>query len=182
MNSLAIYQDIKEGQSVKAYHFLREKYIYLIKSRFTLNNCFTEAEERFSFAIVKLYEKIKREEINNISNLHGYFLTTCRNNFLMTASRNKVIYNDVLPDYQLFEVEHQYEIKDTKEVVESLINTLPKKLKSVSKKIYLEDKDHKEIAQELNMKYDNVRKYQYKSIKQLKTIKSNYLKDYLDVA
>lgn len=182
MNSLAIYQNIKNEDSLKAYTFLKQKYIQLIKSRFTVNNCMVEAEERFSFAIVKLYEKIKLDEIQNLTNLHGYFLTTCKNNFLMTASRNKVRFSDSIPEHLSYECETYYEIKDKKEVAQSLINKLPKKLKSISEKIYLEDKGHMEIATELNIKYDNIRKYQYKSIKQLKGLTPAFIKDYLEVA
>ena len=86
MNSLAIYQNIKDGNSFKAYTFLKEKYLHLIKNKFTINYCMVEAEERFSFAIVKLYEKIMSDEIPNLNNLSGYFLMICKNNFLVSVS------------------------------------------------------------------------------------------------
>ena len=141
-----------------------------------------EAEERFSFAFLKLYEKIRAEEISNLTNLHGYFITTCKNNFLMCVSRNKVRYSDSIPDYTYYEKDDQYELQNIKDVATNLIQNLPNKLKTISEKIYLEDKDHKEIAEELGIKYDNVRKYQYKSIQKLKQNVPKHLKNYLEVA
>jgi len=39
--------------------------------------------------------------------------------------------------------------------------------------------NHKEIAIQLNMNYDNVRKYHYKAIAFLKSITPSYYKDYI---
>ena len=71
------------------------------------------------------------------------------------------------------------EINTSELLVKNLLGKLPKKLRRVNEMIYLEGKDHKEVAVELDMKYDNVRKYQYKAINLLKSKAPSYYKDYI---
>jgi len=182
MTSRQIYLDIKEGDSSLSFNYFKKMFLPIIKVKFTTNNCIIEAEERFSFAFVQLYEKITTNEISNINNLKGYFMTTCRNNFLLNASRTKVTYDNEIPYHLLSEKAHQFEILNHTDAVAEMINSLPAKLKSVSEKIYLEDKNHKEVAAELDMNYENVRKYQYKSISIMKKSTPKYFKDLLNVA
>ena len=179
MTSIEIYNDIKFNECKKVYHYLKLKYVNLIKSRFTINKCIHEAEDRFASSFSKLYSKIIADEITNTSNLAGYFLTICRNSFLIDAQRNKVKFFDVIPEFQ---PEHSQNINPVSEVIElsqELIDLLPFQLQVISKKIYLEGKDHKEIAKELNINYQNVRKYQYKAIKLLQSKTPQHYKEYI---
>lgn len=179
MKSAEIYHDIKNGNSKLSYPFLKNKYILLIKSRFTINNCMVEAEERFVFAFQKLYEKIASNTLHNQYNLMGYFITTCKNNFLVECKRNKVYFTDALPEYRYHFEETNHEIESIAALTSDLIEKLPTKLREISSKIYMEGKDHKEIADELDMNYQNVRKYQHKAISILKTKTPAHYRDYI---
>ena len=151
----------------------------LIKSKFTSNKCLYEAEDRFAYSFTKLYQKVTLNQLENQSNLSAYFLTICRNSYIIDAQRNKVKSYENLPEYKL---DYNFEKNDENEVsnlTEKLINQLPKQLKTISEKIYLEDKDHKEIAEELGINYQNVRKYQYKAIKILKSKTPNHYREYI---
>lgn len=179
MKSAEIYHDIKNGHSKRSYPFLKNKYIRLIKARYTINNCLVEAEERFVFAFEKLYEKIASDTLPNQQNLKAYFLTTCKNNFLVEIKRNKVYFTDNLPEHCYHYEETNQEIESISVLTSELLGQLPTKLREVSSKIYMEDKDHKEIADELEMNYHNVRKYQHKAISILKAKTPMHYRDYI---
>ena len=179
MTSLEIYNDIKFNACKKSYVYLKTKYSNLIKAKFTINYCVNEAEDRFAFAYSKLYVKITENELQNMTNLSGYFLTICRNSFLIDAQRNKVKTVETLPEYNYNFCEDLMIQEETVEITKELIKTLPKQLRTISQKIYLEDKDHKEIAEELNINYQNVRKYQYKAIKLLQSKTPTHYREYI---
>ena len=97
--------------------------------------------------------------------------------FISDYKRNRVQYNS--PIIESFEDElfentlNSHE--ELKFVTAELLEQLPRQLKLISTKLYIEGKDHKEIAHELNINYNNVRKYQYKALKFLNTrIPANY--------
>lgn len=179
MTSQEIYSDIKFNACKKSFKYLQSRYMNLIKSKFTSNNCIHEAEDRFAHSFTKLYQKITLNELENQSNVSGYFLTICRNSFIIDAQRNKVKPYETLPEYKLNYNFDKNVINETKNLTEMLINQLPKQLRIISEKIYLEDKDHKEIAKELGINYQNVRKYQYKAINILKGKTPDHYKEYI---
>jgi RNA polymerase sigma factor (sigma-70 family) len=176
MTSKEIYTDIKENNSQKSYPFLKNQFLNFIKINFT-KGCESSAEDFFTNAYIKLMEKIKHEKLSNYSNIKGYFMIICRNDFISDYKRNRVQYSS--PIIESFEEElienETNSMEELKFITAELLEQLPRQLKLISTKLYIEGKDHKEIAHELNINYNNVRKYQYKALKFLKTrIPANY--------
>ena len=84
--------------------------------------------------------------------------------------RHQKVKDKYLQEALLYNIEHD-ELKDNKEFilkVNSLINQLPQKTKTVLKMSAFQEKKYKEIAEELSMSLDNVKFHMKKAYKYLK--------------
>ncbi len=183
MNSQELYLDIKENSSKKAFPHFKKLFLPYIQNKYT-NNCKSTAEDYFANAFMKLLEKIQDNKLANYSNITGYFIMICKNDFVSQYKRNKVKYT---PNY-ILEVENKlvdvvsYSQPELKKITLELLEKLPNQLKNISYKLFVEGKNHKEVAEELNIKYDHVRKYQHKALLFLREkIPANY-QEYLFAA
>lgn len=169
MTSQELYLDIKYNESRKAYLNLKKRYIRFIQKKYTIRNCYFEAEDRFSNAFSKLLIKIASDKLPNTNNISGYFLCICKNDFIQDIQRNKVIYVETMNDVE-DSITPTLEKDEITFAAHELIDQLPKQLKAICQKLFIEGKDHKEVAKELKIDYQNIRKYQYKAIKILRLI------------
>jgi RNA polymerase sigma factor (sigma-70 family) len=164
MTSEEIYLNIAQNDAQESYKFLKTNLLRFIQNRMTINKCRFEAEDRFCTAFSKLYEKIVFGHLKNTSNIVAYFLVICKNDLIQNQRRSRVSYYDNFYDEILNGEQIVINIDEFSSVAKELVNTLPSQLKSVCGKVYLEDKNHFEIAKELNINYENVRKYSNKGL------------------
>lgn len=176
MTSQELYLDIKENDCNKAYNYLKKRFIRYIQRNYT-SDCLATAEDFFSNSFLKIYERIQANKLQNTSNINGYFLIICKHEFLNTKRRNKVMYKEQLEEASM-DILHEIELDFELPILTlDLINQLPKQLRNICQKIYVEGKAHKEISKELNISYQNIRKYQYKA---LQLMKSKTPMDYIE--
>jgi RNA polymerase sigma factor (sigma-70 family) len=164
MKSIEIYQNIAENDSKNSYNFLKKRFLNLIKRKYTVNDCINEAEDRFAFAFLKLYEVIKAENLKNAENMVAYFLKICKNDFLHHSRRSKIDYCKSLNEDFIVEDPDFLNLLDIEHTANTAIKSLPKQLQKICSKIYLEDRNQKETAQELSIDYQHIRKYNNKAI------------------
>lgn len=167
MTSQEVYIDIVHFDSKEAYAYLKEHSLRYIQYKWTINNDSVEAEELFQEAFVKLFAALKSKESFD-GNILNYFFKICYCILCTRTKRNKITY---VSDYAQYESVDLDCIIEHFNQVQNIINQLPQsKAKTVLIEYYQNSLSHKEIAQQLNIPYDHVRKSLYKAIKKLKTI------------
>ncbi len=158
-SEIELIRDFKKGDS-RAFEKLFQKYHKkLYAFLFNLLHSKEDAEEIVQETFIKIWEK--REDFIDGYSFHSFLFTIAKNAFLNLNRKkiNRVVFEDRLnfleeissgrtDDYILF--------KETKEIINTIIEGLPPKRKEIFLLRKIEGLSRKEIAEELNISISTV--------------------------
>ncbi len=172
LNTSAEYiRSFQNGEEKGFNFFFREYHAALAYYSFQIIKDKLSAEGIASEALMKLWER--HESFDNIPSIKSFLYTTARNtslNWLRQQQRNaarekEYIYlneqNECIIFHQIAEVELHREIH-------LAIKTLPPKCRQIFQMLFLQGKDYKEIAKELNLSIDTIRSQKARAIMLIK--------------
>ncbi len=145
----------------KGFDFLfREYYATLCYFSFQIIKDRSTAEEIAGEAFMKLWER--HNNFNNIASIKSFLYTTARNASLNRIRQQKN-YNKKAKEFAYLAEENENSIMHQMIQVElyreifMALETLPPKCRRIFKMLFLEGKDYKQVAQELNLSIDTIR-------------------------
>jgi len=165
-----LIKGLKEGDK-SAYKFLfTEHYIDLCNYIYNLSKNRVLAEDLVQEVFIKLWEK--RTTLNIKTSIKSYLYKASHNQFLQHIRKEKnrfdVIERSKLDLLSLVYIEDESTTNLYAEKLDTLINDLPPKCKTVFLKSKIENKKYKEIAQEMNISVKTVENHIGKALRILR--------------
>lgn len=160
-------RSFQNGEEKGFNFFFREYYAALSYYSFQVIKDKPDAEEIASESLMKLWER--RANLDNLSAIRSFLYTTTRNaslNYIRSRTRAEHRHQEAgyLADKNEKDAfERMAETETYKEIFIAL-NTLPPQCRKIFSMLFIEGKEYKQIADELNLSVDTIRSQKARAI------------------
>ena len=167
------FHQLKSGSLKALDHLFHHYHHWLLITAHTFLRNEDEAEETVQEFFIDFWENKRYEALNvtSIETLKNYLFVCIKNRCLNRIAKNKTRkkrYENLLVPNDLILPEHPLENSELKKRLSNAINQLTERQKEVFELGYLQDKTRKEIASELNIAPETVKKLIAQALKSLR--------------